>query len=469
MLAALVFGVQVAPDAAARPEGPVILCSEYPTIPVCQGRIASCSACHTSVQPVGWNAFGASLLPHLGQEDFSVALVSALEQVQSEDSDEDGVSNIEELQIGSDPADPDSLWIPPEPVEGTNPNYQVGSYDPIFAFRRVNALYCGRSPTYDQLQAIRELSSDDERRVLIHESLDDCLESDYWRKVALFRLADPWVRPIKVFGPDTDFEPAPGVKAVIGDYFYEYRLFSYAMTNDRDVRELVTAQYHVEEADDGAWFTVEGVIEPTFPGGRGGQPLEPQHRAGLLTAQWMVTTTVMLTAVPRVLTGHIYRTFLGMDISLMQGLAGTQGEPLDIDQRGVRDAECAACHATLDPATYPFARLVGLDGTSIGAPFGTYDPDRLSRMLPSWEDDLPQGVFLGEPVESVVDVGAVIANAPAFHRTLAEMFFEHGVGRPPGPGDFEEFGDLWLELPADGYSINGMLHRLVDSDAFGVP
>ena len=469
VLTVLAFGVQHAPEAVARPEAPSVFCSKYPSIPACQGRVPACTTCHISVQPVSWNAFGRSLFPHLQGPSFESALSVALEQIENEDADSDGATNLEELRVGSNPADPESLLIPPDPVEGTNPNYDIGRYDPVFAFRRVHALYCGKSPSYEALQKIRNLDSVDERRARVHDALDACVASDYWRKVALFRIADRFVRPIKIFGPDTDFEPAPGIKAILGDYHYDYRLFSYAMTGDRDARELVTAQYHVEEADDGTWTKVEGVIAPPFAANRGGQPLEPQHRAGMLTAQWTIVTNAMLTAVPRVLTGHIYRTYLGMDISVMEGLSSIEGEPLDIDARGVGEPQCAVCHATLDPATYALTSLVGLDGISAGLLFGTYDPNRLTRMLPEWPNERPQPFLRGQPVESAVEVGGVIANDPAFHRTLAETFFEHALGRSPGPGDFEQFSDVWMQLPADGYSINRMLHRLIDTDAFAAP
>lgn len=391
-----------------------------------------------------------------------MVLGAALTQIEEQDADQDGQSNIAELRVGSDPADPESLWLPVDPVEGPNPRFDIGNFDPVFALRRVRTLYCGASPTYDQLTEMRDLPSEDERLLLLHDALDECLDSDYWRTIGLFRLADPWVRPVKAFGPEADFEPIPGRRAMLADYSYDYRLFSYVMTGDRDVRDLVTARYHVEEADDGTWYTVEGTIPA--PGGTvgGGQLMEPSRRAGLLTAQWTVVMNVLATPLPRVMAGHVYRTYLGMDIALMQGLHDSPSEPLDIDQRGVAAPACAVCHATLDPASYPFAYLKGIE-----QPLGTYDEERPIRLMPGWEEAQPQGVFLGVPVQTVVDVGAVIAESPAFHRTLAEMFYEHALGRPPGPGDFEEFSELWLHLPAGGYSINDMLHRLIETDAFG--
>jgi hypothetical protein len=52
---------------------------------------------------------------------------------------------------------------------------------------------------------------------------------------------------------------------------------------------------------------------------------------------------------------------------------------------------------------------------------------------------------------------------------MAEMFFEHALSREPGPGEQEAFLALWRSLPEDGYSANRLIHRLVDTRAFGAP
>ena len=53
--------------------------------------------------------------------------------------------------------------------------------------------------------------------------------------------------------------------------------------------------------------------------------------------------------------------------------------------------------------------------------------------------------------------------------SLAEMFFEQALGVAPGPADHDEVTALWQALPEDQYSANRLIHRLVDTNAFGCP
>src|SRR5690606_4877366 len=111
-----------------------------------------------------------------------------------------------------------------------------GPYDVALAFKRAHVVYCGRSPSYAENQA---LAADADKAAALHAALDECLRGDYWRKVALPRLADEKVRPVHALGVD-------GNPFVLGDYAYDYRLFAHVLTDGRDARELLTADYHVD-------------------------------------------------------------------------------------------------------------------------------------------------------------------------------------------------------------------------------
>ena len=46
---------------------------------------------------------------------------------------------------------------------------------------------------------------------------------------------------------------------------------------------------------------------------------------------------------------------------------------------------------------------------------------------------------------------------------------EQALSRGPNPGELVEFTALWRGLPKDGFSANRLIHRLIDTRAFGVP
>lgn len=413
--------------------------------------------CHTSTYPPSWNSYGLSLFGGLGGGDFDAKLADALRGVELLDSDNDGLTNYEELVLGTWPGDEASAYTAAQVADGPkNPAYRVGEYDPRFAFKRVSLTYCGESPSYETMKAFEALDGDDAAQMTeIHARLDDCLQSEYWRREALPGLGDKRIRPVFAVG----WESPVNIK--LADYTWDYNLFVYALTDDRDARDLLLADYHVEERFDRTLSPVEGEVDQR--GNRGGQPLEPERRAGMITTQWFLVINTMFSALPRTTAAHAYRSYLGADISLNEGLLPVAGEPLDVDNKGVREAECASCHSTLDPLSYAFAYYEGISGGRTG----TYREQRPSRQIPGWSD--PKSVIYDTEVSSVVEWASVAAESDAFKRNLAQMFFEHALQRPPGPAEAEVFAALWRSLPEDGYSVNRLLHRLVELDAFGAP
>ncbi|WP_045117379.1 hypothetical protein [Plesiocystis pacifica] len=289
--------------AQARPEAPRAFCETYPEVPECAGVVVTCDTCHLSTDPPSWNGFGLDLLAELGPltadgTSFEEALPEALQLIELEDSDGDGVSNRDEILVGTRAGDATSVWLPDpggSAGEGEdeilpNPWYALGEYDPAFALRRVLVLYCGRSPTYEQLQefvALGETSGAEAQRTRLHEHLSSCLAGEWWRTTGVTELADPKVKPIKAVGSETKVEIA-GFRVVLADYDWDYRLWRWIMTEDRDVRDLLLADYHVVEGEDGGLEIITGAIgDPTNLGQlAGGQPLQPDKRAGMMTTQW---------------------------------------------------------------------------------------------------------------------------------------------------------------------------------------
>lgn len=402
---------------------------------------ASCNTCHNS--PPSLNPYGADVKRNLAGS-IAETLIHSLDQVAALDSDGDGVTNIDEIMNQGRPGD-----------ASVSPVIKASlSYDPVQALKRIKGIYCGDSAGFDELQMIRSAA---EPKALLHETLSTCLKSTFWNNEALFRLADKKIQPLAAIGF--------GGNVVIADYRYDYRLFSYVLSDDHDVRELLTAQYHIDSKGN----RVEGTIgreESLQFGSRivlgGGQPLEPSRRAGMMTTQWFLTFYTMFSELPRNTASQAYREYLGMDIAKSEGLMPVVNEPRDVDNRNVAQPACAVCHSTLDPLAYSFSAYSGIEGNTSGILFnssGTYNPSRTN-----YEAD---GHILGEPVADLLDWADKAKNSEAFSRNIAKMMFTQAMRRDPAIAELTDFDSLWQGLPADGYSVNKMLHRFIDTLTFG--
>lgn len=462
-----VASASFAPEARARPTAPRVFCETYADAPECMGRSITCNKCHLSTQPVAWNSYGAALMGALGGAAFDDNLASALVSVEDEDSDGDGLSNREEIELGTDPGDPLSQWMPRPTPEGVdNPSYAIGEYDPAYAYKRVAVLFCGASPSYEESKKFAELDGGAQMEA-IHDKLSGCLESDFWIDEALASLAHPKIRPVKAYGPDTDVQIG-GYKITLADYKWDYRLWQYILSGDRDARELLTATYHIGLDAAGEWQRIEGTIPNGPMKFGGGQLLAPQHRAGMLTTQWNLFLNIMFAAIPRVVAGHAYREYLGLDISLNEGIMPVAGEPLDLDLKGVDAPACAQCHSTLDPLSYAFSYYEGIDLKHLDRT-GQYRAERPMERIPGWAEAQPGFVVLDQKVDNLVDLAREMANSREFQRNLAHTFFVYTIGHSPLPDELDEFDAVWTAMPTDGYSANRLLHRIVDTDAFGIP
>lgn len=442
-----------AAPAYAKPEAPTIFCATYPDSPTCKGRLAECSLCHASTQPVTWNSFGTQLLGLAVAQDFKANLPKALHDAESVDSDGDGVMNGDEIAAGTSPAQAgDTICVAPEAaVSGIAPE----GFDYQLARRRVSILYCGHSPSFDEMQAFNAGNPDETTlHTRLHEALDTCLAGDVFRDQTLHRIADSLIRPVAAVG----YQSTSGIK--LADYDFDYRLFAYAMTGDRDTRELLTAQYHVTADANGVLQRVDGIVAAN--GGNGPQPLVPERRAGMITTQWFFVINTMFSALPRTTAAQAYRAYLGQDMALQQGVFPVAGEPVDADDKNIKEAACAQCHSTLDPLAYAFTYYNGIAGTNKS---GIYDPQRPAKLIPGWSDN--QTYLFGEPVADVVEWAKVASDTDYFRRNIAKLLFEHANGRLPSPRDEQGFIAAWKSMPDDGYSARRLIHRLVDLPSFG--
>jgi hypothetical protein len=461
ILCSLVFAL-LSTSTLARPTAPRALCADVATadMAACQGALPACLTCHQG--PPDLNPYGSAVLTALLEDseytfdNFPDRLTGAVVAVEGIDSDGDGLTNLEELVLGTFPGDITSTFAETPPPEGAqNVYYAVGTRDARFAFRRVHTTFCGTPPTFEATSDFIALD-DDARERAIHDALTACLGSTYWREVALHRVADARIRPLASIGFDGLIP--------LADYRWDYRLFSFIFSDDHDLRDLLLADYHVDE--DGN--VVEGVIPipPDSPLETGGQPLPPNRRAGMVTTQWFLMAHTMFSALPRTTAAQAYRAYLGMDIAKGEGIDPIRDEPRDVDNKGVTAPACAACHSTLDPLSYAFSPYNGIGrlrpgGVSRLDLTGSFDASRVP-----WG---PAGQILGADVDDLRAWAAAAVATDAFAKNLGDMLWRATFGRAPTPGEQDDATALWRGLPDDGFSANRALHRLIDTDSFRVP
>lgn len=462
----------VSATALGKPVAPATFCEVYPASPACKGGQVTCNYCHDKSElPATWNAYGTAvkgnLLPGaprpLSDSDFSKGLPAALAAVEALDSDGDGATNEDEISAGTFPGQSKSVpqvgSCPPEP----NGDYDVCRYDPRYVFRKLHVDFCGRSPTFDQVEAFVALPESSKGAALT-DALDACMATEMWRGKdgVLWQIAHRKIRPVGSLKAGEDQGLVP-----IADYYDDYNLFVYTQLDDHDARDVLLADYFVQRtppAAPGSATKYTRLAELPFV-----ETMQAERRAGLLTTRWNLLYNVMFTALPRTAAAQAYRAFLGFDISKQEGLYPIPGEPVDYDARGVKAEACAACHSTLDPLTYPFKNYDGFQG-----PAAEYNPLRLEENYSGLSPDIlktpESGYVLGKPVQDLLDWAKVAADSDEFAAATVKDYWKAFIGHPPAPEEAAEFESVWKAFrETDGYSVRKMLHHLILTEAYGVP
>lgn len=443
--------------ALARSEAPEAFCEVYADTRTCVTGVTACTQCHETSGPPTFNLYGADVSGALDRGlDFYDALPGALEAIEDLDSDGDGLSNLEEIVDGTWPGFADT--VEPEcsaQTQTTNPDYQLGGYDAAFAWRRVLRDFCGRGPRYEEVQDFAALA---DPAAAVTDTLEACLLSPYWDEV-LEEIAVGVVQPV---GQDIDAN-------LLGNWRWDTRLFAYATSGGRDAGDLLQADYFVveEPAYSGVLVPID---EPRSDTEAYAQPLPVEHRFGLITTRYSLAMRVMFSPVPRNLTSHYYKKLLGYDLSRSEGLysideaAGAYDwdAPLDVDEAGVWQEDCAACHSTLDPLSYPWSRYQGIDLE--GDTTGTWMEDRAADILPTTE-----GYLFGEPVDGPEQWVALAVQSDEFARTVTGIFWRYLLRRDPYTCEADAFEALWTGLRDNGRDVEAMLHELVLTEAYGQP
>lgn len=433
----------------AIPQNISSFCEVYPDSPRCQGGSVTCTSCHAI--PPSLNSFGQDLIQALERfpdfqknpQGFQQYLRLGLLAIEDMDSDGDGYSNIDEIKHGSEPGNTLDNPKPPPPDKRI--------YEPRLALRRIKLAFCGKSPNFEDFA---ELSEQSDAMPWLHQILEQCLQSRFWQDIALARLADPKIRPNESVG-------VHGNPFVVGDYHYDYRLFVHILTGGRDARDLLLADYHINENGEKTYAIIPSRPIPGRIVVGNGQPLIAERRAGMITTQWFLGTNTMFAELPRNTASQAYRAYLGLDIAKSQGLYPVANEPRDVDSKGVAAPACAICHSTLDPLSYSFASYNGLEsgGRPGSSGVGAYNPSRTP-----WGAD---GVLFFQPVPDLLAWAQLAANSDEFKKNLTLMFYQYAIGHEPKTyWEEQDFKQLWQSLGQHGYQAEKLLHQLIETKSF---
>ena len=466
-------------DALAKPVAPAAFCKVYPDSKTCEGGPPPCTLCH-SIAPAR-NTFGTQLSEHLApgkprpvtDEAFLAALPAALKAIEQADADGDGVNNLAEIMAGALPGDANSVPIEAtcsaaEKVAAAKERWNVCGFDTVYVYRKVHMDFCGVSPSRAEMAAFAKISHDRKRwEPELASALDQCLASRYWlgKDGVVWNLANPKIKPIDSVKAGANAGPVP-----LADYEYDYNLFVWANSGDRDVRDLLLAQYFVKRVSDDPpklqVMTEEELAALKMPNG---QNVIKEKRVGMLTTRWFLTANTMFTAIPRTAAAQAFRAYLGYDIAHMEGLHPVEGQPAEFDRKGVTAQTCAFCHSTLDPMTYPFTRYNGIYMTN-------FAPTRLDNFVKVDGADIvktpEKGVILGHEVKDLLELANVAAQSEDFARKVTRDYWKLLIGREPQPQDQREYGAMWrglMDPKVYNYRVGAMLHGLVLTEAYGRP
>jgi hypothetical protein len=308
---------------------------------------------------------------------------------------------------------------------------------------------------------VQQFLAASDKAAYIDGALDTCLQSEFWRgkNGQLWELAHKKIRPVGSLKRGEDQGGFP-----IFDYYTDYAMFTYTQIDNRDAREVLTAQYFVTRATNPTRYqTVVGI---------GGENCAVARRAGLLTTNWNLGYNVMFTALPRNAASQAYRSFLGLDIAKQEGLYPIASEPRDYDAKGVTQDLCKQCHQTLDPLSYPWKNYNGLNGGT--SQFGSYLPNRIQMFFageaPNIVNTPEAGYILGQPVSDLVQWARVAADSDPFAVNTVNDYWKLAMGAPPTPEQNMEFVKLWRDFKGPmNYGVDRMLHALVKTEAYGAP
>ena len=263
----------------------------------------------------------------------------------------------------------------PDDVSGLD--YPICQYSHRHVFRKIHLDFCGRSPSYDDMQSF--ISLDVQAQVdMLHQTLDDCLDSEFWlgKNGVLWSMAHDKIRPVgslKAGEDDPGRHPAGGLLQrlsavrVVAD-----RRQRRARGADRRLLRHAHGQQRRHQLRSGARSARRSQLRRLQ---RADAHRAPATATSPRAGSW--SYFIMFTPLPRAAAAQAYRAYLGYDIARSEGLFSVDGEPLDYDDKDVDGQACVFCHATLDPLSYAYRNYNGLNPWGTGLPRAQYTDQRL--------------------------------------------------------------------------------------------
>lgn len=483
----------------ARPHAAAAFCEAYPNSPHCAGSVISCSFCHQAVPPA-LNSFGNCAQQSIRAEGLGFPadanqMRTVLAPIHASDCDQDGFSNLDEISAGSLPALAESIPAADQ-CEGLRTEdleqsaYQLCKYDHDYVYKKIWLDFCGEPADYASFKQFKSLESDAKKQALA-DQLDTCLDSEYWlgKDGVVWELGHYKIRPVGSvkLGEDEGILP-------IVDYYSDFQLFVYSQIDDNDARDQLLADYTVTRSGGNGQpirYTAQAPARLLD-----GQVMQPEKRVGLLTTFWNLGFYLNYTGIARVLVAQAFRAYLGITMAQMQGLNPPPADESlfkDYDSKGVTKPECAVCHSTVDPLTYPFRNYNGLTGTdqvlagqnasglsSVDNLGDEQNLTPLSYALPRMEflnqtypgiKQMPEaGYIFGKRVENLREWAEVLVNSDQFAANTVNDYWKLLIGQEPLSYQQEEFKQLWQRFKSEhNYRVEKMLHDLILTEAYGVP
>ncbi|MBQ46610.1 MAG: hypothetical protein CMP10_03830 [Zetaproteobacteria bacterium] len=486
----IMFLMNMVTISQAKPLAVGAFCQVYPDAPACSGSRPFCQTCHASIEPVKFNAYGGCVISKLNRsQDFYGQIPSILKEIEQTDCDGDGASNIAEVLQGTLPGDASSA--PEQNPCGEASGSCQTDYD--YVYKKLWFDFCGEPPSWKAFQDFSKLSNE-AKQTALDDQLDLCLDSQNWlgRNGVLWQLGHSKIRPVGSIKAGED----KGIIPIL-DYDSDYHLYVWAQIDGNDARESLLADYSVSRIpgnelnpDEYSKNDTDRLVD--------GLVMQVDKRVGLLTTFWNLAFYQNFTAVPRVLTAQTFRAFLGITMATYQGLIPSPTSETgfaDYDKSGVTQPECAVCHTTIDPATYPFKYYNGLPGVQGSILSGTTNAQLsnvenlgseinltpLSYALPrinyyvnekGMTDlvNMPEtGYVLGQRVNNLREWAQVVTNSDLFAAKTVTDYWVLLIGEKPRSYQQEEFRKLWQDFSTvHEYSVEAMLHDLIKTEAYRV-
>lgn len=259
------------------------------------------------------------------------------------------------------------------------------------------------------------------------------------------------------------------------------RLFRHLVWQDRDFRELFTANYTFINSDLARLYDLP---RPTEEFGQVEYPAD-SGRAGVLGhGTFLVLTSKPAETSPTGRGLYVRNHFLGQEVpppppGVDTNLpAITDGAPLTNRQRleiHLNSESCAGCHRLIDPIGLALEQYnaIGAFQPRMSLQFGGRGNESRGNRPTMVELDLDTSGYIqgieGSEFKTPKELGRILAESQACQRSIVKQLFRYSFGREEGPSDQAMLEDLLAKFRASGYRFRELIVAMVTSDLFFQP